>query len=421
MKTFKLFTLLALLTCLSCNKETLDINSINESPNKLEEDTYSTRGGGSFPYPNNQMIVQYDASITENEKQNMRNSYGVTNYKTCRCADPTLELWIFEVDQNGNILNGGTIEEVVIGAKDDSGLEGTDLNPIFHHAGQKLNYTFGSADTQIGLEHTVTQNTDLTIAVLDTGVDYNYYRFNNPFLYRVSDGCAENNMEDYYGWDFVNGDNDPFDDHGHGTVVSHIVYKDLVQRNIPFQILPVKVFDENGDGHYFDILCGFKYAVNNEDVDMINLSFGWYNNNYSLLEHFVQESENRVLITASAGNLGQNNDAIPHYPSSYQTSNLLAIAAIQNNPFSIELSTFSNYGISSVDIGALGEDIPFYLTPNNYLLLSGTSYANAYATAFGARLFSSGISPQQHFSEIIGATISNPNLSMIKYRSYIHY
>ncbi|MEZ4875737.1 MAG: S8 family serine peptidase [Flavobacteriaceae bacterium] len=421
MKTLQLIALVVLTACMSCQQESMDNHLLQNTTETPETQPFPTRGPGASSYPANQMIVQYDASVTESDKQAMRNSYGVSNYKTCSCADPTLELWIFELDINGNLQGGSTIEEVVLGAKDDSGLEGTDLNPIFHHAGQKLNYSFGPADMTVGLQQTVSTNTDLTIAVLDTGIDYNYYQFTTPFLYHVPNGCTDNGMQDYYGWDFVNGDNDPYDDHGHGTVISSMVYGRLTQQNIPFQILPIKVFDENGDGHYFDILCGFKYAVNHEDVDMINMSFGWYNNNYSLLEHFIDASQNEVLITASAGNLGQNNDFTPHYPSSYQTPTILSIASIGNNPFSAQLSSFSNYGTVSVDIAALGEDIPFYLTPNEYILVSGTSYANAFATAFGGRLFSPGMTPQQHLSEMLGNTIYSPNLSMLKYHAYIYY
>gem|GEM_PF-1739969 len=424
MKTLYSISLMALLVCWGCSQEPSFTDPTTTLPEAVEITGAQFRGGSAATYPSNQMVVQYDPGLTEAQKQLMRDQYGVSDYKTCSCADPTLELWIFEVDPNGNLPGGGGIEEVILGAKDDSGLEGADLNPDIQHVGQKLNYSFGVPDTAVGLQQTVHNNEPLTIAVLDTGVDYNYYGFATPFLYNSqanSNHCNSNGYEDYYGWDFVNGDNDPYDDYGHGTVISSFIYESLIEKSVPFQILPVKVFDANGKGSYFDILCGFKYAINNSDVDMINLSFGWYLTDYELLHRFVMESESQVLITASAGNNAQDNDQVPHYPSSYTTSNIISVAALGGGPSTVQLAYFSNYGENSVDIAAQGENIPFYLAPNEPIYVSGTSYANAFATVLGGTVYVSGMTPQQHLGEVLSHTVPNSNLYLIQYESYVPY
>ncbi len=415
---FLAITLLLFIT--ACEKETISFSEAKHDPS---EDTTAHSVMTQLFVPG-EVVIKYDELLSEAQKQIIRDAYGVTNYKNCTCADPTLELWIFELDNNGNLPNGLTIEGVVESSKDDSGVEGAELNPIIKQTGHKLNAPFGPEDMSTALTVMSNNNVGVTIAVLDTGIDYNYFGFNDPFLYNsvlAGDSCSENGMEDRFGWDFVEGDNNPFDEHGHGTQVTSILYEKLNNQNIDFQTLPVKVFDENGSGNYFDILCGFKYASKKNNVNIINMSFGWYNTRYALLERFIDEVEDNVLVITSAGNYRNDNDIIAHYPSSYEMDNILSIASWSAGYSGVELSRFSNFGITSVDLAAPGEDIPFYLTPNEYILLSGTSYSTAFVTAYGGQVYIPGINPLQHISNILSGSIPDDNLNSLKYQSYINY
>ncbi|MEM7086706.1 MAG: S8 family serine peptidase [Bacteroidota bacterium] len=421
MKKLYVILITALVVVTSCEKN--ELNTIELSTEETK-DVSLVRNPGTTGYPNDEMVVQYDPLLSEAEKQLLRDQYGVTSYKKCTCADPTLELWMFTLDREGNLPGGLDLEETVLGAKEETDLEGAEINPTFQHMGEKLNASFGVEDMGVATLNMVPSNQNVTIAVLDTGVDYNYFGFENPFLYNSQDGqnsCFDNGMEDVFGWDFVNQDNNPFDDYGHGTVITSLIYNKLSEEDVDFQILPVKAFDKNGKGTYFDILCGFRYAATKEDVDIINMSFGWYHSNYELLHRFVEQSEDKVMLLSSAGNKHQSNDQTPHYPSSYNVSNGLSIAALTDNPFSIELAWFSNYGINSVDIAAFGEGIPFYITPLEFVEVAGTSYANAFASAFGGLHFEPGLSPQQLKAIMLSNTIQHSNLSTIKYQSYIDY
>jgi len=397
------------------NEEAIESENVSIDTNKNKSPKY-----GSF---NNEIVIQYDTSLSELQKQEMRALNNVTSFKKCECADPTLELWEFEIDKNGYIPEGIHIEEVVLGNKDNSGLEGIEFNNLIEHTAQKLGVAFGAADVSIGLTKQVASNNELTIAILDTGIDYNYFGFTQPFLFNTTvsgTSCNDNGYEDYIGWDFVNQDNDPFDDFGHGTVISSLIYEKLMDENINFQILPVKVFDQSGKGNYFDILCGFKYALNNPEVDMINMSFGWYNNsNTEILDRFMEESQEKVLLTTSAGNVNQNNDEIPHFPSSYPVNNLMSVASLNTNPLDVGLAHFSNFGPNSVDIAALGQDVPFQIALGEYLLVNGTSYSSAYTAAYAGTLFDIENTPQKWISNILESATHNSNLSMLKYQSYI--
>ncbi len=398
----------------SCQKE--DINKESILPDQfLPQKTYAN-------YPNNQMIVQYKEGLSEIEKQYKRQQYNVIDYKTCTCADPTIELWIFKKDIGQNGQPG--IEEKILTAKADSGIEGADINPdIFQNDGIKT--SSGSGNINDAFQKIVPSNNNLTIAVIDTGVDYNYFGFNNAFLYNNIDNTNTCNQSerDYFGWDFVNQDNDPFDDYGHGTAVTSIIYNALVNYNLPFQILPVKSFDENGKGSYFDILCGVKYALNNPDIDIINMSFGWYDYDLEILKRIIHYNSQNVLLITSAGNQNSNNDINYHYPSNYTSTanNMLSVAGLSEDLSNIQLAYFSNYGQTTVDIAAESENITFYLDNDNYIPLSGTSYSAAKATVSSGLLFTPGTSPQQLKQSVIEHSVPNNNLHLIKYSSYITF
>lgn len=388
----------------------------------LQKTTITNNNRNSFEYPSNEIVIQYDASLSEAEKQLMRDEYEVISYKKCTCADPTLELWYFSDRPQGGA--NGTIEEKLISLKEDDGLEGASFNPFIKQQGQYLQDSFGPQSLDFANTKIKENNTGVTIAVLDTGIDYNYFNFNIPFLYNavINDNeCQQNNMQDFYGWDFVNQDNDPFDDYGHGTIVSNIVFDKLQEENIDFQILPIKVFNEEGDGAYFDILCGFKYAANNRDVNIINMSFGWYNVEYDLLQKFILESQRDKLLVTSAGNIGVSTDIYPHFPSNYETPNLLSIAALSSFSDSVGLAPFSNFGTQSVDLAAQGDNIPFYISTSESILVSGTSFAAAYTSAFAGALYVDGITVPQHISFILDEMVYSPELSMLKYSSYIDF
>ncbi|GGG30338.1 hypothetical protein GCM10011344_34090 [Dokdonia pacifica] len=420
-KLFFLVALFFLCSITGCEKDdTID--------NILDADTENTTANfvtTSSQFAIGKIVIKYVVGTNEAEKQVIRDLFQVTDYKKCTCADPTLEQWFFDLDDNGNILSSGiSLETVAESSTSVPDVEGSQIDTYIKHDGSKLDDLFGSPDIALASNLLASSNSGVTIAVMDTGIDYNYFGFDAGFLYNSqlnTNVCSENGMTDYFGWDFVNSDNDPHDDHGHGTKAISMIYDELKAQNNNFQILPIKVFDVNGRASIFDILCGFKYATNNSDVDIINMSFGWYNTDYTLLKHFIEDSQDDVIIVTSAGNDTNDNDIIPHYLSSYDMHNILSVTSWNGSFYDFELSRFSNFGIESVDIAAPGENIPFFINENEYIMISGTSYAAAYAAAIAGKLYTPNITPDQHISTILSTTIPHDSLTSIKYGSYLYY
>lgn len=93
-----------------------------------------------------------------------------------------------------------------------------------------------------------------------------------------------------------------------------------------------------------------------------------------------------MLFVAAAGNggadgVGDDNDASPSYPASYDIPNVLSVAAINNGG---GMPTFSNYGATSVDVSAPGVGILSTVPGNAYAYYNGTSMATPHATGVAA-------------------------------------
>lgn len=194
----------------------------------------------------------------------------------------------------------------------------------------------------------------VTVAVIDTGADMDH-----PFLEgRLLDG----------GWDFVNDDDDPDDDHFHGTHCAGIV-RDATPDNV--KILPIKTLDSGGSGTWSLVVEGMTYAVDN-GAEILSMSLGGTGDD-DLRAIFddaaAYAATHGVTAIAAAGNSRVHLDEIPSYPACCDGVFAVAAATQQDTP-----SSYTNFG-SQVDIAAPGDNIVSSVPDGKYRSLSGTSMA----------------------------------------------
>lgn len=120
-------------------------------------------------------------------------------------------------------------------------------------------------------------------------------------------------------------------------------------------------------------------------VAVSNNSWGGGGYSQSLYNAIQNAGNGGHLFVAAAGNSSVNTDTSAHYPSSYDLDTLISVAATDNRD---QLSSFSNYGAVSVDVGAPGTDIASTYPNNGYVWMSGTSMAAPHVTGLAALIWS---------------------------------
>jgi subtilisin family serine protease len=214
---------------------------------------------------------------------------------------------------------------------------------------------------------------EVVIAVIDTGVDVFHLDLKeNIWINQAEaeglDGIDDDNngyIDDIYGWDFADNDNQPFDVDGHGTHIAGIIGA-VTDNSIGIagvcprvKIMVLKVQgDQSNDMVTIDIVEAIEYAKS-QGVQIINCSFGgdlFQAEEYSAFERF--QNANNGLMICSAGNDATNTDIYPLYPAGYDLPGIISVAAsTEKLPNEYSLADFSNFGSASVDVMAPGDDI----------------------------------------------------------------
>jgi subtilisin family serine protease len=235
-----------------------------------------------------------------------------------------------------------------------------------HNTGQDVNGTNGTDDADIdALEawDVTTGSSDVVVAVVDSGVDINHPDlaaniWTNPGEIPGNgiDDDGNGYIDDVNGWDFYGNDNDPRDGNGHGTHVAGTIAaagdnaSGIAGVSWSAKIMPLRFIDAWGSGTTDRAITAIEYA-NAMGADVINNSWGGGGGGDSL-KTAIEASA--ALVVCAAGNSGRNNDSIPYYPSSYNSANIIAVAASDQDD---KLASFSNYGAVSVDVAAPGTNI----------------------------------------------------------------
>ncbi len=207
------------------------------------------------------------------------------------------------------------------------------------------------------------------VAIMDTGIDYNH-----PAL--------EDNMWDDIGYDFVNDDEDPMDEDGHGTHVAGLVVS-VAPR---VELMSIKVLeeddnDDNDEDDFVDLTAAVEFA-RDEGADIITMSFGGGADPFTgefESELYKAYEEDDVLLMGAAGNEGEDER---FYPAAFDP--VIGVSALDAEK---DRAPYSNYGdwIDLSGPGGVGsEGIYSTLPGNDHGEKTGTSMATPFVAGAAA-------------------------------------
>lgn len=249
----------------------------------------------------------------------------------------------------------------------------------------------------------VTQgSSDVVVAVIDTGIDYTHPDIKDNMWVNQAEaqgqaGVDDDNngyVDDVYGFNFVDANKptaNPMDDHGHGTHCSGTIGgrgndgAGVVGVNWNVKLMAIKFLGGDGGGTLEGAIKGIDYATKMGAKIMSN-SWGGGGQSDLLKQAIERANAAGILFVAAAGNDSTNNDTSPHYPSNYDVSNVLSVAAIDNSG---KLASFSNYGKKTVHVAAPGVNIYSSVAGGKYVYMSGTSMATPHVSGVAALLLAS--------------------------------
>ncbi len=251
-----------------------------------------------------------------------------------------------------------------------------------HNTGQFIEFQFGNADADIDFpeawDMSRTPTGELVVAVIDTGIDATHPEL-VPNLWintaeipdNDTDDDSNGYVDDIIGYDMAGDnlgvrtpDNDPKDWNGHGSHVSGTIAAAVNQRgmigvcpNVKIMALKVAVQDY-GSLDDAATLASYEYInlMKSRGVNIVAVNASYGGRSYNLvMEQELRELGNLgIVMCAAAGNDNRNIDLFKAYPACYDASNIICVAATDNRD---QRASFSNYGVTNVDVAAPGVSI----------------------------------------------------------------
>ncbi|NEW07329.1 S8 family serine peptidase [Paenibacillus sp. SYP-B3998] len=285
-------------------------------------------------------------------------------------AEPVYKFYLNKAPQSGTVTQSIYFDRNNMGYMENWGKTVTELTYASNNTPQQL-------------------SSQVVVAVLDTGIDLTHMDLKNSIL---------------QGYDFINNNNTPQDDNGHGTHVSGIIAA-KAHDNSGFtgvapgtKIMPIKVLDQNGVGTTVSMIAGIQYAIDHK-ANIINLSLGTSGNSKVLHDLIKQAVNSNILVVAATGNESSNwinnesgqldnsqtdtrrKASKTNYPALYDE--VISVGAIEQlDDTSLTVADFSN--TLKVDVVAPGVNIYSTYLKGEYRVYSGSSQATPFVSGLAA-------------------------------------
>lgn len=417
----KLKITLLILVCLgitSCSKWHYGDHKEDEDPKDNEEkyneiivEEGANGQHGKISLSPNEVVVTYDGvdAIRKTEiRDSITTEYPGLEILKCDCGSDDIEMWQFDpATPNVEAIIEGVVDRLP--RRNPRGRIEGEQSFIVSLPEMPPYVAQGQSGGEPAFIAPRDENS-VNIAILDTGIDY--FRpeptsSDRNVLFPSGDftGCISTQS----GWNFTQDNQDILDENGHGTYVTKIITDILDAEETPvnYQILPLKVFDSEGKGSYWNILCALTYVKsineNGGNIHIVNASFGgavdraYFSSDDNIFAHLLGElNDLGVLVTTSAGNAGRDNDSGPegHFLSSYRTKNMLTVAGynyIEGDTGDPQLHEKSNFGNESVQVAMAFNGYEVILGYpsglDDLVKLEGTSYSTGAMTALAAIVY----------------------------------
>lgn len=279
-----------------------------------------------------------------------------------------------------------------------------------------LQWSHQNANSEAGW-NIETGSPGVVIAIVDTGIDFDHPDLDSKVWNNTGeipgndiDDDGNGYIDDTLGWDFINYDNYPDDDHFHGTHCSGIAAAEtnnsLGVAGVCWNctIMPVKCLDSGGSGSSTSVALSVRYAADN-GADIISLSLGGSSYSYLLEDAVDYAHDNGVIVIVAAGNTGS--DSL-YYPAAYDS-----VIAVTASTSTDQKASFSTYGYWT-EIAAPGVNI-YSTMINSYAYKSGTSMACPFVAGVAGLLLSKNSNLSVDMLETIMKSSTDPVISSTEY------
>lgn len=264
-----------------------------------------------------------------------------------------------------------------------------------HNTGQ-AGGTPGADISAEGAWDRYTGDPELRIGILDTGAQLDHpdlaaNLWTNPgeIPGNAEDDDLNGYVDDVHGYDFVNRDGEPRDDNGHGThtagTIAAVGNNAIGVTGVAWRarIVVLKFLNSSGNGTTSNAVEALEYA-SRVGVRLTNNSWGGGAYSRALEDAVAAAGDAGQLFVAAAGNARTNTDVNANYPGALPQDCIISVAATDAAD---QLASFSNYGPTTVDLAAPGDEILSTFVNGTYRRMSGTSMAAPHVSGAVALLW----------------------------------